>query len=433
MDRDHLKIPPGPPFSKGGTLCPTRTETADSPSSAKGPLRNENGIALIIVLLIVALLTITTFEFIDSTLIYTHMTSNSLNGLQASLLARSGINFGEAVLMHDQDPQVDGFAEEWCPEPREDSCRIDESLLQLPPNMRLRIEIFDESGKININLTRPRNLQELENLKPEAPPMFFIWQRALGRLLEANGVNPDVVERLDEYWKQKLEENAEAVDEAASTEPGGNPSAAPQKTPDQAGGGEQQQQQRNAAQLAQFMDFKSLDDANAVLRLTPRQLSKVRDYVTALPVRNVPRINVNTAPREVLDAITGDGSISESIVTARMEAPLQQNDLGTQLGGIDTNDPEFGKVGQMMYTRSFTFRVVASALVNPDPVTGLGGIGRTASMLVRRVQAPARAGREALGWTLTRMDWQKEGGAKLFVEANTSNEPGAGEDEVRLF
>lgn len=427
MDRESLlKIPPGRPFSKGGT--------EDSSASAKppSPVKNEKGIALVIVLLIVALLTITTFEFIDSTLIYTHMTSNSMNGLQASLLARSGINFGEAVLMHDEDQQIDGFAEEWCPEPREDSCRIDESLLQLPPNMRLRIEIFDESGKININLTRPKNLQELENLKPEAPPISFIWGRALGRLLEANGVNPDVVERLDEYWKEKLEENAEAVDEAANTETGGS-DPDPQKTPGLGGGGTQQQQQLNAAQLALFLDFKSLDDANAVLGLTPRQLSKVRDYVTALPVRNVPKVNVNTAPREVLDAITGDGSISESIVTARMEAPLDQGALGTQLSGINTNDPEFGKVSTMLYTRSFTFRVIASALVNPDPVTGLGGIGRTASMLVRRVVAPARQGREGVGWTLTRMDWQKEGGAKLFVEADTSNnEPGV-EDGARLF
>jgi hypothetical protein len=56
-------------------------------------------------------------------------------------------------------------------------------------------------------------------------------------------------------------------------------------------------------------------------------------------------------------------------------------------------------------------------------------------MLVRRVPAPARQGdtQDTGGhWTLTRLDWQKEGGAKLFVEADSSA-PGAGEDEVRLF
>jgi type II secretory pathway component PulK len=389
---------------------------------------DERGIALVIVLLIVALLTITTFEFIDSAMIYTHMTSNSQNGLQASLLARSGINIGEAVLMHDEDPAIDGFAEEWCPEPREESCRIDETFLQLPANVRLRIEIFDESGKININLTRPRNLQELENLKPENPPVFVAWQGALRRLMEANGVDPDAVERLSDYWRIKLEEHAEAVDTAANTEGG-----AGQQQQDQEQADDSPQQQLTAAQLEALLDFPSLDDANAVLGLTARQLAKLRDYVTALPQRRFPRVNANTAPRQVLDAITGDGSISESIATQRMEAPLQQADLGQQLAGIDTNDPEFGRVTSMMWTRSYMFRVVASAVVNPDPVTGLGGISRTASMLVRRVPAPAQrgAGGTAGRWTLTRLDWQKEGGAKLFVEADS--ELGAGEDEVRLF
>jgi type II secretory pathway component PulK len=405
-------------------------------SSQRGarPVRNEKGIALVIVLLIVALLTITTFEFIDSVMIYSHMTSNSLNGLQASLLTRSGINIGEAVLMRDEDAAIDGFAEEWCPEPLEESCRIDETFLQIPTNMRLRIEIFDESGKMNINLTRPRNLQEAELPDPANPPLFYAWQGVLRRLMEANGIDPETVERLNDYWKQKLEENAESVDEASNTEGGGRQPTPNPQNPDQEQSGESAQQQLSAAQLEALLDFPSLDDANSVLGLAPRQLGRLRDYVTALPQRRFPRVNANTAPRQVLDAIIGDGSISESIVTQRLEVPLQPADLTQQIAGLDTQDPEFGKVGQMMWTRSYMFRVVASALVNPDPVTGLGGIGRTASMLVRRVPAPARPGSERTAghWTLTRLDWQKEGGAKLFVEADSSV-PEGGEDEVRLF
>jgi hypothetical protein len=76
---------------------------------------------------------------------------------------------------------------------------------------------------------------------------------------------------------------------------------------------------------------------------------------------------------------------------------------------------------------------MASALVNPDPTTGLGGIGRTASMLVRRVPAVRRNDASTAGrWTLTRLDWQKEGGARLFL-ADHGLVPGMGEDELRFF
>src|ERR1043166_6262788 len=104
---------------------------------------NERGMAVVITLLVVALLTITVVEFTYSVEIDQHMARNALNGLQASLLARAGINLGEALLLHDNDPWIDAFTEDWCPGPSEFSCMIDESNSQLllPENMRLRVQI----------------------------------------------------------------------------------------------------------------------------------------------------------------------------------------------------------------------------------------------------------------------------------------------------
>ena len=65
-------------------------------------LSNQRGIALIITLLIVALLTITVVEFFYSVEIDSRMARNALNGLQASLLARSGIAIGESFLLRDE-------------------------------------------------------------------------------------------------------------------------------------------------------------------------------------------------------------------------------------------------------------------------------------------------------------------------------------------
>ena len=71
------------------------------------------------------------------------------------------------------------------------------------------------------------------------------------------------------------------------------------------------------------------------------------------------------------------------------------------------------------------FQVRASGVVNPNPVTGRGGIGRSANMLVRRIRRPQSqvGGASAVPWTLTQLDWQKEGGAALF-QVQGDQEPG---------
>src|SRR5262249_27259495 len=75
--------------------------------------RNERGIALLIVLIVVALLTITVTEFTYSVQIDQHRTRNAIHALQAQLLARSGINLAEGFLMLDDEPSYDARSEQW--------------------------------------------------------------------------------------------------------------------------------------------------------------------------------------------------------------------------------------------------------------------------------------------------------------------------------
>src|SRR5262249_6339857 len=133
------------------------------------------------------------------------------------------INLGEAFLLHDQDNQVDAFTEDWCPQPGPDahSCRIDEANSQMvvPENMRLRVEIFDESGKVNLNLTRPQNLQQLQQQlqqlqsgnKTQTATGFMAWYNAVTRLFDAHGVDPQTGEELLNYWQRVLEANQAAL------------------------------------------------------------------------------------------------------------------------------------------------------------------------------------------------------------------------------
>lgn len=393
-------------------------------------MHNERGIALIITLLVVALLTITVVEFTYSVEVDQHMARNALSGLQATLLARSGINMGEAFLLHDDDPLVDAFTEEWCPSPGPEgySCRIDETNSQLvvPDNMRLRVQILDESGKFNINVTRPRSVAlwrawrtwKNQNADPKTAPVVEAWKNVLANILAQRGVGSEVADAVLDYWDQLYE--AQFGDQGTPGVTGTPAMATP--TPVSPGS---PTPAPNAAALA-ILDLPSLDDASVIPGLTPAAIRHLRPVLTALDSNRMAQVNINTAPREVLSAIIGDDSIVGNIVSQRQNNPLKQQDLGALLAGLDRTDPTKKYAPQMLGVRSSYFLVRASAIVNPDPISGRGGITRSASMLVRRDQKPGVPPNAPAGtprWTLTQLDWQKEGGAVLF-QSRVDGEPG---------
>jgi type II secretory pathway component PulK len=388
-------------------------------------VNNERGIALVITLLVVALLTITVIEFTYSVQIDQHMAHNALSGLQASLLARSGINLGEAFLLHDDDQAVDAFTEDWCPDPSPDghACRIDETTGQvlLPQNMRLRVQIIDEGGKLNLNSVRFRSPQEWTNWRntrdgdPQRQPHPLVdWKTAFEELLSSRGLDPTISDQVLDYW--------DAVYQARFG--GGAPTSTPGQmivpTPDVS----------TNLQLQQ-LEFASLDDAAVVPGLTPSAIRKLRPVLTALPSTQQ-RVNANTAPEEVLNAVVGDSEAVSNIISQRSQTPLKQPDLVALIGGLNRpGATSRNYAGAMLGVTSQFFQVRASGVVNPNPVTGRGGIGRSATMLVRRTRRVGLQGNSAsaVPWTLTQLDWQKEGGAMLF-QPQADQEPGTTDQAV---
>lgn len=419
---------------------------------------------VVIVLLVVSLLTMITVQFAFSAQIFTHMARNSLSGLQAQLLARSGINLGEAFLAFDAEPRVDAFSEEWCPEPAQDSCLIDASLFPLPDNMRLRIEIFDESGKINLNLTKPQNEQEMQ-LAQEDPTRilgFQRWRFAFERVLEEEGFEPELAQRLYDYWDMRLqqvlsggaggddgggvdEDDGDGVLDGEDEDDDGDAGGAGGGAGAGAGAGGGAGGAGNTAELFRSIDFTTLEDANVALGLRPQELRRLERLLTAAPTVSLRFINANTAPRGVLNAVIGDEGIVEEILNRRMEVPLETSEIFSMMPQVAAGDP-IPDPRRMMRASSSIYRIWASGIVNPNPLTGRGGIGRSAAMLVRRVRAldgPAQGGAppaggagdgEAVAWTFTRLDWQKEGGAWLFDEnRDAGTESPESEEDSRFF
>jgi type II secretory pathway component PulK len=358
--------------------------------------RNERGVALLIVLIVVALLTVTVMEFTYSVQIDQHRTRNAIHALQAQLLARSGINLAEGFLMLDDEPSYDAYSELWWQQLVE-FCNG----LQLEESMRIRCSVRDESGKLNVNNTRgirrppqPQNAQQQQTVTTD-----MVLRDALKCLFQNRGINLEPLDKLPDYWAQE-----------------------PTQLPD--------------GRTQEVPQFTSLEDFGATLGIPADDIRKLRGVVTA-ERRDVLRgINVNTAPAEVLAAVLTDNPGADCGPNEAVNAIVERQcdpdqpfkstgEIKAVLGAIDNLGPK----ASAFTVQSKLYRLEASGVTNVDPSDPSGvGIGQTLSSLVARHQglsvnrsgqAPqvGQNGKPIPNWTLRPMDWQKEGGARLFRNA----------------
>jgi type II secretory pathway component PulK len=343
---------------------------------------------------VVALLTILVTEFTFNTNLDQHRTRNAVHALQAQLLARSGINLAEGFLMLDDEPAYDAYSEDWFPQMVQ-FCRE----LNVDPTMRLRCTVHDESGKININNTR----EPPRKVKTQTVTASAVLRDAMRCMFERRGIDVEVVDQLADYWQQE----------------------APPK---------------DDGTQAVIPDFTSLEDFAATFRIPTEDLQKLRGVLTAEPRALLQGINVNTAPAEVLAAVLNaeqDGCPPNDAVQQiieRQRDPDQPFRASGDVTGIIQGLDNANIKSTLFRTQSRVFRLEASALANVDPDNpDSGGIGQTVSALVLRQislrpkvnnSAPqvGANGKPLPNWTLRPLDWQKEGGARLF-------RPTPGEDE----
>src|ERR1700687_528145 len=69
--------------------------------------------------------------------------------------------------------------------------------------MRLRVQIVDESSKLNLNLTRPPNVNAWragKNPNPNQSLPFQSWKAALGQLLTGRGLDEKIADSVADYW-----------------------------------------------------------------------------------------------------------------------------------------------------------------------------------------------------------------------------------------
>lgn len=342
--------------------------------------RDQRGVALVTVLVVVALLTITVTEFTYSVQLDAYRAQNARHSLQASLLARSGVNLAEGFLILDDDPTYDAKTEEWY-------LRLKEFCLGLPigDSMAIRCDVKDESGRINVNLTR--GTSDLTSAKVSKDAVLRTAVNCIFQNQNVSVKDKQINEALVDYW---------------SKDPGKYEDGRPRKVP----------------------DFTSLEDFGAQFGLTSQELRTLRPYLAAQPPGVLPRINVNFAEEQVLAAVLSVGAEDEcgsNQVVEDIMLRRQEEDGGLRnLGEVNVSQLEYPNVKRSLIdVKSTLYRLESSGIANYDPEhPDGGGIGQTISALVRRSRDPRvrLPDSQTPGWTLRAQDWQKEGGARLFWE-----------------
>lgn len=110
-------------------------------------LKNDRGMALLLTILIIGLMSVITSEFIQSRWHDRHAAANLSDGIRLNYIARAGIQFALAVIVEEgKQNDYDTLHEAWTY-----ASNLTEFSKELFNNGHFEIEIQDQSGKIQIN------------------------------------------------------------------------------------------------------------------------------------------------------------------------------------------------------------------------------------------------------------------------------------------
>ncbi|HJY81726.1 MAG TPA: type II secretion system minor pseudopilin GspK, partial [Candidatus Binatia bacterium] len=223
----------------------------------KGRFTRERGAALVTVLLAVTLLTVVVVEFTYSAQVDHHLTYNALKALQASYLARSGVNLAMLALKKDiQNSGIDSLGDDWA-----------RALPPLPAGAGVvLVRVSDEQGKLNLNA-----------LRTASGTINGRWREVAERLFELRDLDPGLLDPLLDWL------DSDDFPEPHGAERTHYLSLTPPYVP------------RNDLLL-------TLGELVRIEGFTSTIRARLDEVVTVLPSNNT-KINVNTAPLEVLAAL----------------------------------------------------------------------------------------------------------------------------------
>lgn len=303
-------------------------------------VKNDKGMALIIVLMVVTTLTILVLEFIHSTRINLYISSNIADGLKAFNLAKSGVMVAAGAMLDDiQDSTDDHLEEDWA--------------LPLPalPGGEgwVTVEIFDESSKLNLNmLVRKSGLPDT------------VRQEVFRTILTDMQLDPELINAVID-WVDEDEESQLGGDELSAY----GYQALPDPYPVKNG------------------PLTSLNELTLINGITDDIYNKIKPYVT---IYGDVKLNLNTVDEKVLNAyikvLSGkdDSDAGEKIIAWRNEEGnhFSKKKIKQQLTTDVEIEPGLAKnIIKHFGTQSRYFSVVADAVVAESTKRAIGILQRT--------------------------------------------------------
>jgi len=257
--------------------------------------KSERGVALLVTMMALALMTMLVMDFTSSAALGYRSAAGQANQLRAEYLARSAIGVGLSLLSTDAQQDAlaktphDGLDEPWA--------------MPYPPvplgGGEAQVSIVDEARKIDINLLiNPRNGQP-------NPVYVGIVERLFANIGVSPALVPAIVDWLD---PDSIESPGGAeADYYLQLQPPYEPRNGPMPT------------------IGDLRMIKGVDDATFI---------RLQQFLTAAPE---PRVNINTAPPEVIAALvpqlSNDISMVKEIIQARTVQPfLMITDVGNLAG-----------------------------------------------------------------------------------------------------
>lgn len=369
------------------------------------PVADDKGIALLVALAIVAILAVVVLDFSYSVRVDMHIAANFRDRLIAMEAAKAGVHYGIYMLRQDS-PGRDDLQEEWA-QPfgivldKTDPLEIAEQTELTEEEVGLEkhedflsrqkegnvatasIAICDEERKIGVNFLAGQG----------AKPMYREWIRTLiDNLQERSGFadvdayelveniadwidNDDIGDAESHYYEEELLEPyscrngpMESIYELKLVKGmidliffGNTP------YPMQLSGLEEDQwdeREQLGYTLPETAPWEREEDPEAIYGL-----------VNFLTAHSTGRINLNTAPREILEVILGnDETRADDVILAREEAPLQSKEIQGIIG------PDLYTLlgrGSLITFRSTYFRIESTGKFHKAAVKVIAIVSRS--------------------------------------------------------
>lgn len=285
----------------------------------------EEGFALIMTVFVIALATIIVMDFADETLAYQRATRNYTDRIQADYVLKSSLNLARVLL---EIPKLDGIKEDWLGEPW--------ALIAAAPSLPVsgfigepRLTIVDESGKININSIASQTASAGGELgaTPPASDVDGYWKNVVRELFLSQGF-------VREQFSDDKHRTLGNVAFAAGDQVGVIHDWIDSDSKSHSSAAFPGEGIESSSEKFWFYNrpFRSLSELALVPGMTLERVSRVAPFVHVAPGSGA-RINVNTAPPEVLLALGFPEAQVLEMVQERTNLPIDAELLRTLAAG----------------------------------------------------------------------------------------------------